>query len=196
MKTLAIAGGLALCCAAAQAADLKPFVMVDTSTEKDALAYEYINANVLVGVKAQNKMEYSLKFGGSEKTSTSGTETYSRSIEAKIKKSFDVGLPFSPYVSFRLGDKTDNSTSKSSSHWAADAGLKMPVTERVALDVGVRYKDTFNSTNKAQSTRYHVMGLYEIDPSNVIGLRYTTSTSSNNEHEDRTGWRVHYQHNY
>ncbi len=196
MKTALILGLLGLGAVAAQATELKPFVVVDTSTEKDALAYEYINANLMVGVKAANKTEYSLKLGGSQKSPTSGADTYSRSIEAKIKKSFDLGLPFTPYLAFRIGEKTDNATSKSVSHWAADAGLKLPVTERFGLDVGVRYKDTFNSTNAYQSTRYHLGGLYAIDPSNIVGLRYSTSTSNNNEHEERRGWRVHYQHNY
>lgn len=197
MKKLSILVTLLLSAAAVQAADVKPFVMVDTSSESDKLANDYINANITVGVKAANKMEYSLKLGGSEKTDTSDSHSYSRNIEGKIKKSFDIGMPFSPYVSVRLGQKTNNTgTYKSFAHWAADAGIKLPVTEAFAVDVGVRYRDSFNSTEKYQSTRYHVLGLYEIDPKNVVGLRYATSTSNNKDEEDRTGWRIHYQRNY
>lgn len=195
MKKTVVTSVLVMTSIAAQAADLKPFVHVDASTEKDALSAEYINANLMVGVKTPGKTEYSLKLGGSEKTK-SGKETYSRTVEAKVKQSFDLGLPFMPYLAFRVGQKTDNATSKSVSHWAADAGLKLPVAHAFALDVGVRYKDTFNSANKYQSTRYHVMGLYEIDPTNVVGLRYSTSTSNNASSEERDGWRVHYQRNY
>lgn len=199
MKKQIALSALVLCAGAAHAVELKPFVMVDASTEKDnaTLANDYINANLTVGVKAPNKMEYSLKIGGSEKTSSTGSESYSRNIEGKIKKSFDIGMPFSPYVSVRLGQKTNNtSTVKSFAHWAVDAGLKLPVTEAVALDVGVRYRDAFDRSESYQSTRYHVMGLYEIDPYNVVGLRYTTSTSSETYNEERNGWRLHYQRNY
>lgn len=196
MKKPSVFAALLLSAAAVQAADVKPFVMVDMSSESDKLANDYINANITVGVKAANKMEYSLKLGGSEKTDTADKHSYSRNIEGKIKKSFDIGMPFSPYVSARLGQKTTNGSGTSFAHWAADAGLKLPITEAFALDVGVRYRDAFDKTEKYQSTRYHVMGLYEINPNNVVGLRYTTSTSSETPKEDRTGWRLSYQRNY
>ncbi len=195
MKKHLLMALLALSASGAQAADLKPFALVDTATEKDSLANEYVNANITVGVKTPGKFEYSMKLGASEK-SHDGSETYSRNVEGKIKKSFDLGLPFSPYVALRLGQKTDNGTSKSIAHWATDVGLKMPVTDRFALDLGVRYRDAIRSADPYQSTRYHLMGLYEIDPSNIIGLRYSTSTSSEKATEDRSGWRIHYQHNY
>lgn len=198
MKKLSALTVLLLSSAAAQAADLKPFVVMDMSTEKDGatLANEYVTANLSVGVKAPNKMEYSVKLGGSEKTDSTDNQSYSRSIEGKIKKSFDIGMPFSPYVAVRLGQKTSNGTSTAVGFWAADAGLKLPLTEAFALDVGVRYRDAFSKADNYQSTRYHVMGLYEINPSNVVGLRYITSNSSETYTEERTGWRLHYQHNY
>lgn len=198
MKKLSALTVLLLSSAAAQAADLKPFVVVDMSTEKDGatLANEYVNANLTVGVKAANKMEYSVKLGGSEKTDSTDKQTYSRSIEGKVKKSFDLGLPFSPYAAVRLGQKTSNGTDTTFAYWAADAGLKLPLTEAFALDVGVRYRDALSKADKYQSTRYHVMGLYEINPTNVVGLRYTTSTSSETYTEERNGWRLHYQRNY
>jgi hypothetical protein len=57
MKKLTILAIFALSAAAAQAADLKPFVMIDASSESDKLSNDYINANMTVGVKAPNKME-------------------------------------------------------------------------------------------------------------------------------------------
>lgn len=198
MKKFLMTAVLGLCAASAFADGYKPFVVVDTGMERDnaSLVHDYINANLTVGVKGPNKMEYSLKLGGSQK-SAEGVETYSRNIEGKIKKSFDIGMPFIPYVSGRLGQKTkNNGDGHTTPHWAIDAGLKYPMTTQFALDVGIRYRDAFNSEDKYRSTRYHVMGLYEIDPQNVIGLRFTTSTSNNNPEEERNGWRLHYQHNY
>jgi hypothetical protein len=40
------------------------------------------------------------------------------------------------------------------------------------------------------------MMLYDIDKSNTVGLRYTTSQASQNLEEERQGWRIHYQRNY
>ncbi len=199
MKKLLTVTSFALFAASACADEYKPFVMVDTGMERDnaSLAHDYINANMTVGVKGPNKMEYSLKFGASQKSGDGIDNTYSRNVEGKIKKSFDIGLPFMPYISGRLGQKTkNNGDGHTIPHWAIDVGLKYPMTTQFALDAGIRYRDAISSEDKYQSTRYHVMGLYEIDPQNVIGLRFTTSSSTNNLEEERKGWRLHYQHNY
>ncbi len=191
MKTIVAASLLALS-AAASAGDYTPFIGIDAASERDSLKNDYVNATVAVGLKGPGKMEYAVRIGATEKEQ----DTYSRNIEARIKKSFDVGLPFSPYLEARLGQKTSNTDKTSHSHWALDAGLKLPVASQLALDIGVRYRDAFRSTINYQSTRYHLAVLYEIDPSNVIGLRYTTSTSPNKPEEERNGWRVNYQHNF
>ena len=191
MKNILAASLLALS-AAASAGDYTPFVGIDAATERDSLKNDYVSANLTVGLKAPGKMEYSVRIGATEKEEN----THTRNIETRIKKSFDVGMPFSPYLAVRLGQKTSNTDKSSFSHWALDAGLKLPVASQLALDVGVRYRDAFRSTVNYQSTRYHVAMLYEIDPSNVVGLRYTTSTSTNKPEEERDGWRINYQHNF
>ena len=178
--------------AAASAGDYTPFVGFDAATERDSRKNDYINANIAVGLKGPGKMEYALRFGATEKEQ----DTHSRNIETRIKKSFDVGLPFSPYLAVRLDQKTSNTDKSSYSHWALDAGLKLPVASQLALDVGIRYRDAFRSTINYQSTRYHLAVLYEIDPANVVGMRYTTSTSTNKPEEERDGWRFNYQHNF
>ena len=183
----------------------KPFVMVDTGVEKDAqyagsLATEYINANITMGVKTPSKTEYSVKVGGSLKDKYSGTDSLSNNIELKIKQSFDIGTFFLPYVAVRLGEKF-NYTTTHFTHYALDAGLKLPMTEKLALDVGVRRRNAFNPVDASgntidyRSTRFHAMALYDFDKSNTVGLRYTQSNSDNPE-EERKGWRVHYQRNY
>ncbi len=176
----------------------KPFVMLDSSMERDGstLANEYINANVTLGVKTANKVEYSIKTGMSLKDVPGGTnsDALTNNIEGKIKKSYDIGLGFYPYLAVRLGQKFNKDTT-SFAHYAFDAGAKIPTGENWALDFGVRYRDDINYSKDYKSVRYHAMVLYDINPSNTVGLRYTQSTSKNYE-EERKGVRVHWQHNY
>jgi len=178
----------------------KPFVMVDTSMEKDAqysesLATEYINANITMGVKTPSKTEYSVKVGGSLKDKYSGTDELSNNIELKIKQSFDIGTFFLPYVAVRLGEKFNSDTTHFT-HYAFDAGLKLPLSESWAIDIGARYRNAFQSVEKYQSTRLHAMVLYDFDKYNTVGLRYTQSDAPQKLAEERKGWRVHYQRNY
>jgi len=178
----------------------KPFIMVDTSMEKDAytsLANEYINVNLTMGVKTPSKTEYSVKVGASAKdVQNSTSDKLTNNIEFKVKQSFDIGTFFLPYVSVRLGEKFDYNTSHFT-HYAFDAGLKIPLTDKLALDVGARYRNAFDSAEKYRSTRLHAMVLYDVDKSNTVGLRYTQSDALvAKPEEERKGWRVHYQRNY
>jgi hypothetical protein len=175
----------------------KYYVMMDSSMEQDAktsVANEYINANLTMGVKTPSKTEYSVKVGASVKDVSSASNELSNNIELKIKQSFDIGTFFTPYVSVRLGEKFKNDATHFT-HYAFDAGIKLPLTEKLALDVGARYRDAFDSAKEYRSTRAHVMALYDIDKHNTVGLRYTQSDAKKYD-EERTGWRVHYQRNY
>ena len=158
MKKILMTAALGLCAASASAGDYTPFVMVDTGTERDSLAHDYINANMTVGVKGPGKMEYSLKFGGSQKTGD-GVEGYSRNVEGKIKKSFDIGMPFLPYVAGRLGQKTTNGeTGTTIPHWAIDLGLKYPLTTQFAVDVVGAFVDLL-----ADGIDLRLRGIAELD---------------------------------
>ena len=174
----------------------KPFIVLDSSTEKDSLSNEYIAANITIGVKAPNKVEYSIKSGISIKDAASGSNSISSNIEGKIKKSYDIGTFFTPYVALRLGQKINYNTT-SFTHYAFDAGMKIPMTTSTALDVGVRHRDAFDSDEKFKSFRVHTTLLWDINPSNTVGLRYTKSEAPTNaEAEERETWRIHWQHNY
>ncbi len=191
MKKILAVSLLALC-TSTTAGEYTPFVGVDFATERDSIRNDYVNATFSVGLKAPAQMEYSARIGVTEKEH----DTHSRNIEGRIKKSFDVGLPFSPYVALRLGQKTSNRDKSSFAHWAADVGIRLPVGQQLAFDLGLRYRDAFRGAIDYQSTRYHIAALYALDKANVVGLRYTTSTSRNKPEEERDGWRVTYQHNF
>ena len=176
----------------------KPFIMVDTSMEKDAytsLANEYVNVNLTMGVKTPSKTEFSIKVGASAKDVANSTaDKLTNNIEVKIKQSFDIGAFFLPYVAVRLGEKFNSDTAHFT-HYAFDAGLKLPLSENLALEIGARYRNAFESVEKYRSTRFHAMALYDIDKSNTVGLRYTQSDAQSYT-EERKGWRVHFQRNY
>lgn len=197
MKRIVFAGAMVLA-TSASAGDYKPFVMVDVNSEKDAatsIANEYIGANATVGVKGPNKIEYSVKAGVSAKNSyDNDKDGISNNVELKIKKSYDIAGIAMPYVAVRLGEKIKKDGSNFA-HYAFDAGVKVPLVESLALDVGARYRDAFASGKEYQSIRYHAMFLYDVNPHNTVGLRYAQSTSDYYE-EERKSWRVHYQHNY
>jgi opacity protein-like surface antigen len=193
MKKIII-GGLLVMSGSVLAGENKPFVMIDSSSEKDSLASEYIGANVTVGVKTANKVEYSVKAGVSLKSTTS-SDTISNNLEFKVKKSFDIGMFFLPYVSVRLGEKL-NYNSTHFTHYAFDAGAKIPLTNGLALDIGTRYRNAFDSAENYKSMRYHAMFLYDVDQHNTVGLRYARSYSDVSDYEERKSWRVRYQRNY
>jgi opacity protein-like surface antigen len=188
-----IMGGLLVLSGAALAGDNKPYVMLDSSSEKDSLANDYIGANVTIGVKTSGKLEYSIKAGVSLKN-TSSSDTISNNIEIKIKKSYDVGMFFIPYVGLRLGEKLNYDTSNLT-HYSVDAGAKIPLSNGLALDIGYRYRNAFQSSENYRSNRYHATFLYDLDQHNTVGLRYASSFA-NSSTEDRDSWRVHYQRNY
>jgi len=155
----------------------KPFVMIDSSMESDAqyassLATEYVNVNLTMGVKTPSKTEFSVKVGGSlkDKHPSKGTDALTNNIELKVKQSFDIGTFFLPYVSVRLGEKFNSDTTHFT-HYAFDAGLKLPLSDKLALDLGARYRNSFDTAQAYRSTRVHAMALYDIDKANTVGLR-------------------------
>jgi hypothetical protein len=192
-----IVGGLLALSGMAMAGENKSFIMVDTSSEKDnrsPIANEYIGANLTVGIKTPNKTEYSMKVGVSAKDKYDGTESITNNLELKLKQSYDIGMFFLPYVSVRLGEKL-NSDQTHFTHYAFDAGAKVPLVGGLSLDVGARYRNAFKSSKDYESTRVHAMFLYDVNAYNTLGLRYARSNADNYE-EERKSWRVHYQRNY
>jgi opacity protein-like surface antigen len=208
MKRLFISSAILLASFAAHAeGDYKPFVIFDVNSESDKkdssnIARDYIGANVTVGVKAPNKIEYSIKTGISQKDKQ-GEQTTSNNIELKIKKSYQLTDSISPYAAFRLGEKI-RYNGNHFTHYAVDGGVKFKLMDNLAFDTGLRYRnalnngnfqDAFSKTYTYESVRLHAMLLFDLDKSNTIGLRYSQSKADDYE-EERKSWRLHYQHNY
>jgi len=172
-------------------AQLKPFVTVDYARdEKRAGGAESFSTGVAVGIKMPDKVEYSLKTTFSQPFPNGGA--ISNSVELKLKKSYDLGLPVQPYASVRLGEKFE--TARDFAFYGFDFGLKMPVAAGTYLDVGTRYRDAFSTDIDFHSWRVHGTVSYDFDTHNTVGLRYSQSTGYVSE--AKTGWRIHYTYNY
>jgi len=207
MKKLFIASVILFAsCTANAEGDFSPFVMFDVNSERDAkhddLARDYIGANLTVGVKTPNKIEYTIKGGVSQKDE-SGTQSISNNIEVKIKKSYKLTDTISPYVALRLGEKIGKDANHFA-HYAIDGGVKFKLLDNLAFDTGLRYRNAldneayqkaFSRTYTYESIRLHGMLLFDLDKTNTIGLRYSQSTADD-YYEERKSWRLHYQHNY
>jgi opacity protein-like surface antigen len=227
MKKLLLGSALFLVSMAAHAeGDYKPFFMFDVNSEKDEkhsqttgdtvsnIARDYIGANLTVGVKGPNKMEYSIKTGASQKDKD-GVQTVSNNIELKIKKSYQLTDSITPYAAIRLGEKIRNN-GNNFAHYSIEGGVKFQLMDNLAFDTGLRYRnalsndnfqkafersptyDTTGTVTKAytyESIRLHGMLLFDLDKANTIGLRYSQSKADDYE-EERKSWRLHYQHNY
>ena len=193
-------------CTANAEGDFSPFVMFDVNSERDAkhddLARDYIGANLTVGVKTPNKIEYTIK-GGVSRKDESGTQSINNNIEVKIKKSYKLTDTISPYVALRLGEKIGKDANHFA-HYAIDGGVKFKLLDNLAFDTGLRYRNAldneayqkaFSRAYTYESIRLHGMLLFDLDKTNTIGLRYSQSTADD-YYEERKSWRLHYQHNY
>jgi opacity protein-like surface antigen len=180
--------------------------MFDVNSERDAkhddLARDYIGANLTVGVKTPNKIEYTIK-GGVSRKDESGTHSINNNFEVKIKKSYKLTDTISPYVALRLGEKIGKDANHFA-HYAIDGGVKFKLLDNLAFDTGLRYlnaldndayQKAFSRTDTYESIRLHGMLLFDLDKTNTIGLRYSQSTADD-YYEERKSWRLHYQHNY
>ncbi len=192
MKKIILFAALAMSAISAQA-QLKPFVGIDyADEEKRSSGSKNAAVNVTVGIKAPNKWEYSIKAGYSDPAA--GTSN-SQNVEAKIKKSFDIGSPISPYISVRLGQKTQLPSSPDHIvHYAVDLGLKVPMGKGFALDVGTRYRNSLDSSDNFNSVRYHTTLLYDFNENNTVGLRFTQSHGA--DAESKNTWRAHYTYTF
>ena len=216
MKKLLIISAILLASFSAHAeGDYSPFFMFDVNSEKDEkhnssdIARDYIGANVTVGVKGPNKIEYSIKAGVSHKDKNDGSaspQSISNNIELKIKKSYQLTDSITPYAAIRLGEKI-GSDGNHFAHYAIDGGVKFQLLDNLAFDTGLRYRNALDngayqkaafstsSNYTYESIRLHGTLLFDLDKSNTVGLRYSQS-KADYYGEERKSWRLHYQHNY
>lgn len=144
-----------------------------------------VKGALVAGYKADGGMDYSVKMESSQTDIGSGS--ISTGVEVRAKKNFDVaGL--TPYAGVRLGEKLSSTTHFS--HYAFDAGVKFPIAGAISGDVGVRYRNAFDTINVFQSTRYHATVNYALTKQDSIGLRYSQAYGDSGE--EKNAYRLNY----
>ena len=185
VKILAVA--TLLIASAAQAggyAELQYYQEENRNTKVDN-----IKQAVVVGIKTEDKMDYSLKLEASQTDFGSGS--ISEGVEVRVRKSFEVAS-LKPYLGVRLGEKLTSTTHFA--HYAVDFGTKFPIAGALSGDVGGRYRNAFDTVNLYQSTRGHVAVAYAVTDKDTVALRY--SQSYGDTAEEKNSWRLSYNRSF
>lgn len=124
-----------------------------------------IKEAIVVGTKSGG-MDYSIKMENSQTSFGSGS--ISQGLEVRAKKSFGAF-----YLGGRLGEKVTSSTHFS--HYAFDAGVKIPLGAGFTGDVGARYRDAFDISNNYTTQRAHVAVGYELTKQDAVAVRWSRS---------------------
>jgi hypothetical protein len=137
-----------------------------------------IKEALVVGTK-DGATDYSLKVENSQ--TEFGNGSISQGIEIRVKQSFD-GF----YVGGRLGEKVTSSAHFS--HYAIDAGYKLPLGAGFTADVGYRYRNAFETANNFETQRAHVAVGYALTKQDSVALRRSRSWGD----EEKDAWRLQY----
>jgi len=149
---------------------------------------ESIKGALVAGFKTDNNMDYSIKMESSQAELGSGS--ISSGVELRAKKSLVELSSFgvTPYLGARLGEKISSSTHFT--HYAVDGGVKFPIAGALSGDVGVRYRNAFDTVNVFQSTRYHGILAYALTKQDSVALRYSQAYGDSGE--EKNAWRLSY----
>ena len=149
---------------------------------------ESIKGALVAGFKTGNNMDYSVKMESSQ--TELGNGSISSGLELRAKKSLVELSSFgvTPYLGVRLGEKI--SSSSNFSHYAVDTGIKFPLVNNLSGDVGVRYRNAFDTVNVFQSTRYHGILAYALTKQDSVAIRYSQAYGDSGE--EKNAWRLSY----
>ena len=121
---------------------------------------------VVVGIKAAEGWDYSLKANTSQTALGSGS--ISSGLEARARKSLGAF-----YLGGRLGERITSSTHFST--YAIDAGVKFPLAAGFTGDVGGRYRNAFESGKAYETTRAHATVAYALTKQDSVAMRFSRS---------------------
>ena len=160
------------------------YTSLEYSNENNrATGADNIKEALVVGNKVGDT-DYSLKMENSQTAFGSGS--ISQGLEVRVKQSFGISGGIRPYLGVRLGEKVTSSTNFS--HYAFDAGVKIPLGAGFTGDVGARYRNAFDTANAYQTTRAHVAVGYDLTKQDAIAVRWSRSWGD----EEKDGVRLQY----
>ena len=137
-----------------------------------------IKEAIVVGTK-DGSTDYSIKMENSQ--TSFGNGSISQGMEVRVKQSIGAF-----YVGGRLGEKVTSSTHFS--HYALDAGVKIPLGAGFTGDVGGRYRNAFDTANNYQTTRFHTAVGYALTKQDSVAVRWSRSWGD----EEKDAWRLQY----
>ena len=137
-----------------------------------------IKEGVVLGTKV-GSTDYSIKMENSQTALGSGSIT--QGLEVRVRQSIGAF-----YVGGRLGERISSSTHFS--HYAVDAGVKFPLVAGFNGDVGVRYRNAFDTANDYQTTRVHTAVGYALTKQDAVAVRWSRSYGD----EQKDAWRLQY----
>jgi hypothetical protein len=182
MKLVTIVAMVTMLAAGAAQAQSKGYAGFEYSNEtKRATDADSVKGALLVGFKTAEGMDYSVKLETSQ--AEWGNGSIGSGIEVRAKKSFGAF-----YLGGRLGEKL--SSSHHYTHYAVDAGVKFPLVGALSGDVGVRYRNAFDTAYAMQSTRPHVIVAYALTKQDSVAVRY--SQAYGDVSEEKNAWRFSY----
>jgi hypothetical protein len=156
---------------AAGVAQAGGYASLEYSNETNrATSADNIKEAVVIGNKVGDT-DYSLKMENSQTEFGSGS--ISQGMEVRVKQSFGDKGGIRPYLGLRLGEKVTSSTHFS--HYAIDAGVKIPLGAGFTGDVGARYRDAFDTSNNYTTQRAHLAVGYELTKQDSIAVRWSRS---------------------
>jgi len=144
-------------------ASLEYFNETNRATDADN-----IKEALVVGTK-DGDTDYSLKMENSQTEFGSGS--ISQGLELRVKQFFGDKGGMRPYLGVRLGEKVSSSTHFS--HYAVDAGVKIPLGAGFTGDVGARYRDAFDTSNNYTTQRAHLAVGYELTKQDAVAVRWS-----------------------
>ena len=160
-----------------------------SNEEKRATGEDSIKYGVVVGVKVDGGMDYSLKVDSSQ--AEIGNGSISNGAELRAKKTF-AGIStydVKPYVGVRVGQKIK--AAESFGHYAVDYGVKFPIIGNVVyLDLGGRYRNAFDTVNDMRSNRAHALVSWNLTKQDTVGVRYSQAYGDTGE--EKNAWRLSY----
>lgn len=143
-----------------------------------ATGADNIKEAIVVGMK-EGAMDYSLKMENSQ--TEFGNGSISQGMEIRVKRTFDMF-----YLGGRLGEKVTSSANFS--HYAVDAGVKIPLGAGFTGDVGARYRNAFETGHSYETTRAHVAVGYALTKQDSVAVRWSRSWGD----EEKDAWRLQY----
>jgi len=136
---------------------------------------------VVVGVKAAEGWDYSLKANTSQTALGSGS--ISSGLEVRARKSMGAF-----YLGGRLGERITSSTHFST--YAIDAGVKFPLAAGLTGDIGGRYRNAIDSgvNSTYETRRVHATVGYALTKQDSVAVRFSRSYGD----EEKDAWRLSY----